>query len=200
MGGLYTGWFTPTEAAGVGAFGAFFITIIKRRLTWGNLKGSLAETTKTTAMVFAILIGANIFGYFLTISQIPDQLSGWIAGLGLNRFIIMWILIFAYIVLGCFMEGLAIMVLTIPIVYPMVIGMGFDPIWFGIIITLVMEMSLITPPVGVNVFIISGVAKDVPMYTIFRGILPFWVAMFVCIILLIIFPQIALFLPVTMIY
>jgi TRAP-type C4-dicarboxylate transport system permease large subunit len=149
-------------------------------------------------MVFAILIGANIFGYFLTISQIPDQLSGWIAGLGLNRFIIMWILIFAYIVLGCFMEGLAIMVLTIPIVYPMVIGMGFDPIWFGIIITLVMEMSLITPPVGVNVFIISGVAKDVPMYTIFRGILPFWVAMFVCIILLIIFPQIALFLPVTM--
>ncbi len=200
MGGLYTGWFTPTEAAGVGAFGAFFVTIIKRRLTWGNLKGSLAETTKTTAMVFAILIGANIFGYFLTISQIPDQLSGWIAGLGLNRFIIMWILIFAYIVLGCFMEGLAIMVLTIPIVYPMVIGMGFDPIWFGIIITLVMEMSLITPPVGVNVFIISGVAKDVPMYTIFRGILPFWVAMFVCIILLIIFPQIALFLPVTMIH
>ena len=200
MGGLYTGWFTPTEAAGVGAFGAFFITIIKRRLTWDNLRGSLAETTKTTAMVFAILIGANIFGYFLTISQIPDQLSGWIAGLGLNRFIIMWILIFAYIVLGCFMEGLAIMVLTIPIVYPMVIGMGFDPIWFGIIITLVMEMSLITPPVGVNVFIISGVAKDVPMYTIFRGILPFWVAMFVCIILLIIFPQIALFLPVTMIY
>jgi len=200
MGGLYTGWFTPTEAAGVGAFGAFFITIIKRRLTWDNLRGSLAETTKTTAMVFAILIGANIFGYFLTISQIPDQLSGWIAGLGLNRFIIMWILIFAYIVLGCFMEGLAIMVLTIPIVYPMVIGMGFDPIWFGIIITLVMEMSLITPPVGVNVFIISGVAKDVPMYTIFRGILPFWVAMFVCIILLIIFPQIALFLPVTMIH
>jgi tripartite ATP-independent transporter DctM subunit len=200
MGGLYTGWFTPTEAAGVGAFGAFVITIIKRKLTRDNLRGSLAETAKTTAMVFAILIGANIFGYFLTVSQIPDQLSSWIAGLGLNRYVIMLILIFAYIVLGCFMEGLAIMVLTIPIVYPMVMDMGFDPIWFGIIITLVMEMSLITPPVGVNVFILSGVAKDVPMYTIFRGILPFWIAMFACIILLLIFPQIALFLPVTMIH
>ena len=150
-------------------------------------------------MVFAILIGANIFGYFLAVSQIPDQLSTWISGLGLNNYVVMALLIFAYIILGCFMEGLAIMVLTIPIVFPMVMDMGFDPIWFGIIITLVMEMSLITPPVGVNVFIISGVAKDVPMYTIFRGIFPFWVAMLVCIILILIFPQIALFLPVTMI-
>jgi C4-dicarboxylate transporter DctM subunit len=199
IGGLYTGWFTPTEAAGVGAFGAFSITIIKRRLTWDNLKGSVTETAKTTAMVFAILIGANVFGYFLTVSQIPDQLSTWISGLGLNNYVVMALLIFVYIILGCFMEGLAIMVLTIPIVFPMVMDMGFDPIWFGIIITLVMEMSLITPPVGVNVFIISGVAKDVPMYTIFRGIFPFWVAMLVCIILLLVFPQIALFLPVTMI-
>jgi len=107
-------------------------------------------------------------------------------------------LIFAFIILGCFMEGLAIMVLTIPIVYPMVMEMGFDPIWFGIIITLVMEMSLITPPVGINVFVISGVAKDVPMYTIFRGILPFWFAMLACIIFLVIFPHIALFLPTSM--
>jgi len=198
IGGLYAGWFTPTEAAGVGAFGAFSITIIKRRLTWGNLTGSLTETAKTTAMVFVILIGANIFGYFLTVSQIPDQLSTWIGELGLNRYVVMAMLILAYIVLGCFMEGLAIMVLTIPIVFPMVMDMGFDPIWFGIIITLVMEMSLITPPVGVNVFIISGVAKDVPMYTIFRGILPFWVAMLVCIIIILIFPQIALFLPTSM--
>lgn len=198
MGGLYTGWFTPTEAAGVGAFGALLITIMKRRLTWNNMRGSLTETTKTTAMVFVILIGANIFGYFLTISQIPDQLSGWIVALGLNRYIVMAMLVVVYIILGCFMEGLAIMVLTIPIVFPMVLEMGFDPIWFGIIITLVMEMSLITPPVGINVFIISGVAKDVPMYTIFRGILPFWFAMLACIILIIIFPQIALFLPVTM--
>jgi tripartite ATP-independent transporter DctM subunit len=168
VGGLYMGWFTPTEAAGVGAFGALVITMIKRRLTWENLTNSLAETTRTTAMVFAILIGAHIFGYFLTVSQIPDQLSGWIAELGLNRYVVMSILIFVYIIL------------------------------FGIIITLVMEMSLITPPVGINVFIISGVARDVPMYTIFRGIFPFWVAMVVCIILLVLFPQVALFLPGTM--
>ena len=198
IGGLYTGWFTPTEAAGVGAFGAFFITIIKGRLNRDNLRESLTETVKTTAMVFVILIGANIFGYFLTISQIPDQLSTWIGELGLNRYVVMSMLIFAFIILGCFMEGLAIMVLTIPIVYPMVMEMGFDPIWFGIIITLTMEMSLITPPVGINVFIISGVAKDVPMYTIFRGILPFWFAMLACIILLVIFPHIALFLPTSM--
>jgi tripartite ATP-independent transporter DctM subunit len=113
VGGLYTGWFTPTEAAGVGAFGALVITMIKRRLTWENLTDSLTETTRTTAMVFAILIGANIFGYFLTVSQIPDQLSGWIAELGLNRYVVISILIFVYIILGCFMEGLAIMILTI---------------------------------------------------------------------------------------
>ncbi|MFH1491017.1 MAG: TRAP transporter large permease [Pseudomonadota bacterium] len=198
IGGLYTGWFTPSEAAGVGAFGAFVITIIKKKLTWENLTDSLSQTVRTTAMVFLILIGAHIFGYFLTISQIPDQLSILAAEAGLNRHVVLALLILAYIILGCFMEGLAIMVLTLPIVYPLVLDLGFDPIWFGVIITLVMEMSLITPPVGMNVFIISGIARDVPMYTIFRGVLPFWVAMLVCIILLILFPQLALFLPQTM--
>ena len=198
VGGLYTGWFTPTEAAGVGAFGALVITLIKKRLTWNNLRDSLMETTWTTAMVFAILIGAHIFGYFLTVSQIPEKLSGWIAEIGMNKYFVISLTILLYIILGCFMEGMAIMILTIPVIYPMVIGMGFDPIWFGIIITLVMEMSLITPPVGMNVFIISGIAKDVPMYTIFRGIVPFFFAMLACIILLVLFPQIALFLPSTM--
>lgn len=198
IGGLYGGWFTPTEAAGVGAFGAFSITLLRRKLTWDNLRGSLYQTTLTTAMVFAILIGASIFGYFLTVSQIPEQLSNWIAGLGLNRYLVMAMIVFIYMVLGCFMEGLAIMVLTIPVIYPLVINLGFDPIWFGVIITLVMEMSLITPPVGVNVFVISGIAKDVPMYTIFKGVLPFWGAMVICIALLIAFPQLALFLPGTM--
>jgi tripartite ATP-independent transporter DctM subunit len=198
IGGLYTGWFTPTEAAGVGAFGAFAITIIKKRLTWDNLKLSLAQTVRTTAMVFLILIGAHVFGYFLTISQIPDQLSILATEWGLSRYAILAMIIFAYIIMGCFMEGLALMVLTIPIVYPLVLELGFDPIWFGVIITLVMEMSLITPPVGINVFIISGISKDVPMYVIFRGIIPFWCAMLVCVIFLILFPQIALWLPLTM--
>ncbi len=198
IGGLYTGWFTPTEAAGVGAFGAFAITIIKKRLTWDNLKISLAQTVRTTAMVFLILIGAHVFGYFLTISQIPDQLSILATEWGLSKYAILALIIFAYIIMGCFMEGLALMVLTIPIVYPLVLELGFDPIWFGVIITLVMEMSLITPPVGINVFIISGISKDVPMYVIFRGIIPFWCAMLVCVILLILFPQIATWLPLTM--
>jgi tripartite ATP-independent transporter DctM subunit len=200
IGGLYTGWFTPTEAAGVGAFGAFAITLIKKRLTWDNLKVSLEQTVRTTAMVFLILIGAHIFGYFLTISQIPDQLSILATEWGLSKYAILALIIFAYIIMGCFMEGLALMVLTIPIVYPLVLELGFDPIWFGVIITLVMEMSLITPPVGINVFIISGISKDVPMYVIFRGIIPFWCAMLVCVIFLILFPQIALWLPLTMRY
>ena len=198
IGGLYTGWFTPTEAAGVGAFGAFLIVIAKKRLTRHNLGAALGETTRTTAMVFLILIGAHIFGYFLTVSQIPDQLSLLAAQSGLNRYLILSGLILAYIIMGCFMEGLAMMVLTIPIVYPMILDLGFDPIWFGVIITLVMEMSLITPPVGINVFIISGIAKEIPMGVIFRGVLPFWFAMLACIILIVLFPQIALFLPRSM--
>lgn len=198
MGGLYTGWFTPSEAGGVGAFGAFIISLARRRLSFGNLMDSLSETVKTTAMVFAILIGAHVFGYFLTISRIPSELSGWIAGLGFNRYIVISIIIFLYIILGCFMEGYAIMVLTIPIIYPLILDLGFDPIWFGIIITLVIEIGLITPPLGINVFVIGGIAKDVPMYTIFRGIIPFWIAMMICIVLLVLFPQIALILPSTM--
>ena len=198
IGGLYLGWFTPTEAAGVGAFGAFIITAIKRRLGRQSLTDSLTETALTTGMIFTILIGANIFAYFLTVSQMTDQLSGWVAGLGLNRYAVVLLICLVYIILGCLMDGLAIMVLTLPIVFPLVMELGFDPIWFGVVMTVLLEMGLITPPVGMNVFVISGVARDVPMYTIFRGILPFLAAMFVCLALLIVFPEIALYLPETM--
>jgi len=198
IGGLYAGWFTPTEAAGIGAFGAFLITILKRRLTWDRLFASLKDTCQTTAMIFGILIGAFLFQYFMTLSEIPEQLAAWVVTLGLHRNLIMLFMILVFIVMGCFMEGLSIMFLSVPIVYPIVIGLGFDPIWFGIIITLVLEMSLITPPVGVNVFVLSGVAKDIPMETMFRGIIPFWAAMFVCILVLLFFPEIVLFLPNTM--
>jgi C4-dicarboxylate transporter, DctM subunit len=198
IGGLYAGWFTPTEAAGVGAAGAFIVTLIKRRLTRQSLADVLSETTLTTGMIFTILIGAGIFGYFLTVSQMTDQLSGWVAGLGLNRYAVMLLICLVYIVLGCLMDGLAIMVLTLPIVFPLVMELGFDPIWFGVVMTVLLEMGLITPPVGMNVFVISGIARDVPMYTIFRGIWPFFAAMIVCLALLIVFPQIALYLPATM--
>ena len=198
IGGLYAGWFTPTEAAGVGAAGAFAITLIKRRLTRQSMADVLTETTLTTGMIFTILIGAGIFSYFLTVSQMTDQLSGWVAGLGLNRYAVMLLICLVYILLGCLMDGLAIMVLTLPIVFPLVMDLGFDPIWFGVVMTVLLEMGLITPPVGMNVFVISGIARNVPMYTIFRGIWPFFAAMLICLLLLVAFPQIALYLPETM--
>ena len=198
IGGLYTGWFTPTEAAGAGAFGAFMITLLKGRLTWKTLTLSLKDAASSTAMIFGILIGAMVFQYFMTLSQIPSTLASIIVNAGLSKYIVISCIILGFIILGCFMEGLSIMVLAVPIVFPIVVGLGFDPIWFGIIITLTMEMSLITPPVGVNVFVLSGVAKNIPMSTMFKGILPFWVAMFICIIILLIFPGIVTFLPNTM--
>ena len=198
IGGLYAGWFTPTEAAAVGAFGAFLITLVKGRLSWKTLTESLMEATKATGMIFGILIGAYILQYFLTISQITDHLVGFVVGLGLNRYIVVLFLILIYLSLGCLMEGLSIIILTLPITYPLILKMGFDPIWFGVLLTVLIEMGLITPPVGVNVFVIAGVAREVPMYTIFRGIIPFVLAMLVLVLLLLIFPGLATFLPGTM--
>jgi len=149
-------------------------------------------------MIFAILIGAMIFQYFLTLSSIPDQLARVVVDMHLNRYVVLSLIIGVFIVLGCFMEGLSIMVLAVPIVFPIIIQLGFDPVWFGIIITLTMEMSLITPPVGVNVFVLHGVARDIPMNTMFKGVIPFWATMLVCIIVLIMIPQIVMFLPNSM--
>ena len=198
VGGLYGGWFTPTEAAAVGALIVLVIIFAKKRLTWKLLAGSLTETALTTAMIFAILIGANIFGYFMTLSDLPATLTAWVTDTGMNRYVTLGIIGLVYVVLGCILEGFAIMFLTLPIVFPMVTAMGFDPIWFGVLMILLIEMGLITPPVGINVFIISGIAKDVPMATIFRGIVPFFIAILICVVLLFLFPQLALFLPATM--
>lgn len=195
IGGIYMGVFTPTEAAGVGAFGAFVFALGKRQLTRQNLTSSLVEMGRITAMIFIIIIGAYIFGYFLAVTRIPSQVADFIGGLQLSRYVILAVIVVLYIILGMFMEGFAILVLTIPILFPLILALGFDPIWFGVVIVIMMETAMITPPVGINVFVIKGVAKDVPMYTIFRGILPFWLAMVVCIVILTAFPQIALFLP-----
>jgi len=195
MGGIYMGFFTPTEAAAIGAFGAFLFAIGKRRLTRQNLFASLLDTGRTTAMIFLIMIGAGIFGYFLAATRIPYELAGVMAALPLPRYAILAIILFMYLILGCFMEGVAITILTVPIIFPVISVLGFDPIWYGIVFTVTMEMGLITPPVGMNVFVLSGVARDVPLYTIFRGIFPFLAAMIVCVIILLIFPQIAVFLP-----
>jgi C4-dicarboxylate transporter DctM subunit len=195
MGGIYTGVFTPTEAAGSGAFGAFVFALGKKRLTRQNLAETLSQTAQTAAMIFIIVIGAYIFGYFLAITRIPSELAAFMAGLEVSKYFILAAVVILYTILGMFLEGFAILVLTIPIIEPLMMDLGFDPIWFGVMIVIMMEMSLITPPVGINVFVLKGVAKDVPMYTIFRGIWPFWLAMFVCLIILSFFPQIALLLP-----
>ncbi|MFC1823088.1 TRAP transporter large permease [Thermodesulfobacteriota bacterium] len=198
MGGIYTGVFTPTEAAGIGAFGAFVFSLYKRNMTWGRFMDSLRLTGQNTGMIFIIVIGAYVFGYFLAVTRIPFELADYMAGLELSPYIILAGVVLIYTILGMFLDGWAIMVLTIPIIHPLMVDLGFDPIWFGIMVVIMLEMALITPPVGVNVFIIKGVAKDVPMYTIFRGIWPFWIALLAGLIILSIFPQIALFLPNSM--
>jgi C4-dicarboxylate transporter DctM subunit len=195
MGGLFIGWFTPTEAGAAGAAGAMLIALVRGQLTWRGLLDSLVETTRITAMVFLIVTGATVFGHFMAVTRVPFELSEWIGALGISPYIIMGFIIFGYLIGGCFMDSLALITLTVPVLYPVVLKLGFNSIWFGVIIVLVGEMGVITPPVGINVYIIKGVAGDVPLETIFRGIFPFLVALIVCTAILIAFPQIALFLP-----
>lgn len=195
MGGIYFGIFTPTEAAGVGAFGAFVFALFRRKLNFSTLIQSLMETGKTTAMIFLIIIGANIFSSFLGMTQIPMGLADFMVNLPLPRIFILLAIILIYVVLGCVMDCYAIMILTVPILFPVIEALHYDPIWFGVLMVIVLEVGLITPPVGLNVFVIKGAAPNVPLTTIFRGILPFLMAALVLITLLILFPQIALFIP-----
>jgi C4-dicarboxylate transporter, DctM subunit len=195
MGGLYAGLFSPTEAAGVGAFGAFIFALARRRLTSSNFQHSIYAAIKTTSMCFTIIAGAMILGYFLAVTRLPAELSSLVTGLNLNRYAVLVCIIVVYVFLGCIMDGIAMVLLTVPIFYPMILAYGFDPIWFGVIVTLMGEIGLITPPVGMNVFVIQGIAKDVPMYTVFRGIMPFFFTMLVLAAMLVAFPIISTFLP-----
>ena len=199
IGGIYVGAFTPGEAAAVGAFLAFALAFWRRTITWDSLSTILIETVKTTAFVFLILIGAFVFGPFLAVSGLPELLAKSLISLELPRYFVLLILILIYLVLGMFLEGFSILVLTLAIVIPIVEALHFDLIWFGVIMVIVLEMGLISPPVGINVFVVKGLVPEIPIGEIFQGILPFWVAMAVCILLLILFPQIALFIPNTMI-
>jgi C4-dicarboxylate transporter, DctM subunit len=198
IGGLYAGAFSPTEAAGVGAVGAAVLAAVNRRLTPKLLLDSLVDTVKTTAMIFTILIGAILFNNFLVLASIPDLISSWIAGLPLGKTMILVVILLMYLVLGCLLDSLAMILLTIPIFFPIIVGLGYDPIWFGIIVVMVVELGLITPPIGINVFVIKGMANDVPLGTVFAGVTPFIVAQVLLIALLVAFPAIALWLPNTM--
>ena len=199
IGGIYAGVFTVNEAAAVGALLTMVHALWKRTLGLAQLTDALLQTVRTTAMVFLILIGAHVFSPFLAMSRIPTNLAGVLEGYQLSALAVLGILLVAYITMGMFLEGFAMMVLTVPIVLPIITALGIDPIWFGIFMVIVLEMGLISPPVGINVFVVKGIAEDVPMYRIFAGILPFWLAMLVCVALIIAFPQIALILPNTMI-
>jgi tripartite ATP-independent transporter DctM subunit len=195
IGGIYLGLFTPTEAAGLGAFGALILGCLKRKLTWNKIFQSLTDATKNTAMIMLLLIGANIFGYFLTISQIPFLLSDFVVALPFSKAVTMWAIFFVYIILGAIMPVIPAVILTVPIFYPVVTGLGYDPIWFGVIVVMVVEIGQITPPMGINVFALAGTSKDVPLGTIFKGILPFLATDVLRLILVFLFPALALFLP-----
>jgi len=196
IGGLFAGWFTPTEAGAVGAGGVLAVAVLGRHISLEKLKLSLLDSTRTTAMIMLMVAGAIIFGRFMAVSRVPFEFADWAGALALPPFMVMGIVLLIYLLLGCFIDALALVLLTIPIFYPVVVDtLGYDPIWFGVIIVMVVAMGVITPPVGMNVYIIKGVAPDIPLEVIFKGIWPFLAALVAGLILLIIFPQIATFLP-----
>ena len=195
MGGMFLGYFTPTEAAAVGAAGSLLIALFKRQLTPKVLVRSLQETIRTSCMVLIIVAGAVMFGHFLAVTRIPFELASWLAGLPLPGWVIMGFIILFYLVSGCFVDALALILLTIPIFYPVVTGLNYDPIWFGVIIVVVVQMGVISTPVGVNVYVVSGIERDIPLQTVFKGALPFLGALIVAAALLVAFPQLSLFLP-----
>ncbi|WP_096274200.1 TRAP transporter large permease [Paucisalibacillus globulus] len=195
IGGIYFGYFTPTEAGGVGAFGAFLLTVITRRLSFEDFKKSLSETTRLTAAIFFIIIGADIFSKFLALSTIPVKITQFVSGLALPAMAILALILVVYVILGLFLEGIAIFVLTLPVVYPLITMLGFDGVWFGVVMILVMNIGLLTPPMGLSIYIISGVAKDIPAQRIFKGVIPMLFMMILCLVLIVVFPSIVTFLP-----
>ena len=195
IGGLFLGWFSPTQAGAIGAGGALIIGLVRRQLGWRTFFEAAKDGLRTSCMVIFIITGAVIFGHFMAVSRIPFVLADWLGGLPIHPMAIMAVIVFIYFIGGFFMDAMGLIVVTIPIFFPIVMKLGFDPIWFGVIVVLVGEMGVITPPVGVNVFVIKGISPDVPLERIFKGIFPFLGALIIVTIILMVFPQIATFLP-----
>lgn len=194
LGGIYIGWFTPSEAGAVGALGSIILSMLRRRLSWKGFLEASAATLKSTGMVFFIVIGAMIFGHFIALSRVPYELAAWVSALPLPPLAIMGIIMVIYIILGAIMDVGAMMVITIPIFFPVAMYLNFSPIWFGIILTRMMEIGMITPPIGINVFVIAGMSgESIP--TVFRGIMPFFIADIIHVTLLLFVPAVVLFLP-----
>lgn len=197
--GIVVGWFTPTEAGAVGAFGAIIFALLRKRLNWEKMKTAVLETLKTTGMIYGILIGAFIFNYFLAPTTIPYVIAEFVGGLPFPPMAILGMVLMVFFFLGMFLDVAAMTVLTIPIFFPLIVSLGFNPVWFGILFVRMAEIAMITPPIGMNVYVIAGVAPDVPMHTIFKGIIPFVIADFFHVALLLFVPALALFLPSIMI-
>lgn len=195
IGGIYFGFINPTEAGGIGATSLFIIVLAKRKFSLEGLVNALLEMTRVSTLVLFLVAGATIFSYFLALSTIPQVVSGWISSLSVSRYWILTIICLIYIFLGCFLDAVSMMVLTLPVIFPVILALNFDPIWFGVVAVLMMEAGLITPPVGLNVYTLAGIVKDVPMFEIFRGAAPFLLSIFLVVVIVTIFPQLVLFLP-----
>ncbi len=195
MGGMFAGWFTATEGAAVGAAGSVLVAAFGGNCSWRMLWRATQETVRTSCMVMIIVAGATMFGHFLAVTQIPSLLAAWLAGLPVPSWMVIALIIVFYLIAGCFVDALALILLTIPIFYPVILQLGYDPIWFGVIIVLVTQMGVITPPVGVNVYVVSGIDRSIPLQTVFRGSMPFLLALIVACVLLMLFPALATWLP-----
>ncbi|HPQ95593.1 MAG: TRAP transporter large permease [Thiothrix sp.] len=198
IGGIYVGAFTPVEASGIGAILVIGLAAIAGKLSWRTLFEAGKDTINTSAMLFLIVVGASVLNPFLSFTHLPEALGNALQATHLGPFGILLLIIVFYLILGMFMDGLAMLVVTVPIFFPVVTGLGFDPIWYGVVSVIAIEMGMITPPVGLNVFVVKSIAQDVPMAEIFKGVMPFWVAMALCLLFIVVFPQIALLIPQTM--
>ena len=195
IGGMFIGLFTPIEAAAIGAAGSLVIAAIKGQLGWQRMRRILLETVRTSVMVFFIVAGAVVFGRFLAVSQIPFVIARWLTSLPFPGWIVMFLIIAFFLAAGCFIDALALILLTIPIFYPVVLELGFNPIWFGVMVVVVTQMGVITPPVGMNVYVVSGIARAVPLQSIFKGSLPFLLMLLLAAVILVFFPGLSLLLP-----
>ncbi|MFH1153540.1 MAG: TRAP transporter large permease [Pseudomonadota bacterium] len=195
IGGMFLGWYSPNQAAGVGAAGALLLGLIHRELTFGKFFNAAREGLRTSCMIMMLIAGASVFGKFMAITSIPANISTWVSGLPLPPTGIMVLICLLYFISGCFLDAMALIMLTIPIIYPVVLNLNFDPIWFGVVIVVISQIAVLTPPVGVNVYVVKGIAPDVPIATIFRGTFPFLIAMAILLAGILLFPDLVLWLP-----
>jgi len=195
VGGMFLGWYSPNQAAGIGAAGALLLGLIHRELTWSKFFGATKEGLRTSCMIMMLIAGASVFGKFMAVTTIPANLSMWVSTLPLPPIGIMMLICLFFFISGCFLDAMALIMLTIPIIYPVILQLNYDPVWFGVVIVLISQIAVVTPPVGVNVYVVKGIMPDVPITNIFRGTIPFLWAMVIMLGLVLVFPDIVLWLP-----